>query len=403
MTTLRTIWAATALGVLLSSCSALPPPGPQTARTTPPPATSSIATPSTPVMLPSAPAPSGGSSAIAASRTLDLRPGRGGVDGTAISIETADSNLREYLARVKEKIKRNWAYPCVKNPATQECEYKNAKLNIEFGILKNGVVAYVELRQGAGAGLETYDYYAIEAIKGSSPFPVMPPEIVVALKQGSTGMPVVVTLKYVVDVPPSLVAQSRGQASGVPNPIRGSAIRVGVVTVIAGSVAVDHPGGSQSITLRAGDAVFLQDRISTGDGARMEMVLGGKLDVAMRERSIITITERPGRSTLILDAGQVAMNVPADQVPGEELLVRTPNAVAAVRGGARMRVETLLLTQAGGVVVTHVDVLDGRTAVTISSGTPRSAIHLRANDGVTITGDVAGPIRALRTVSPPTK
>lgn len=66
-----------------------------------------------------------------------------------------------------------------------------------------------------------------------------------------------------------------------------------------------------------------------------------------------------------------------------------------------MNFETLSL--AGGVVVTHVDVLDGSMPVAISAGTPRSAIHLRANDGITITGDVAGPIRALRTLSPATK
>lgn len=301
MMTLPTIVAATALGVLLSSCSTLPPSGPQKAQTTPPTA---------------------------------ARPDRGGIDGAAISIETADPNLRGYLDRVKEKIKSNWTYPCVKNPTTQECEYKNAKLNIEFGILKNGEVAYVKLRQGAGVGLETYDQYGIEAIKGSSPFPVMPSEVVVTLKRGSTGLPVVVTLNYVVDVPPFLVDQSGGRAGGAPQSYSGGAIRVGVVTVIDGSVTVDHPGQSQPITLRAGDAVFLQDRISTGDGARVEMVLGGKLDVAMRERSIITITERPGRSTLILDAGQFAMNVPADRMrPGEEVHVRTPNAIAAMRGG----------------------------------------------------------------------
>jgi hypothetical protein len=222
----------------------------------------------------------------------------------------------------------------------------------------------------------------------------MPPEVVDALQEGSTGMPVLSSIEYVAvrsTVPP-------------PSPFGARVVmpfRAGVVTMIDGSVMVDRPQQSQLIILRTGDAVFLNDRITTGDGARIEMVLGSKVAIAMMERSRITIIEAPGRSTLDLQAGQLAFNLPGDRLrPGEAIDVRTPNAVASVSGGVRMSVETVPAARAGEAIITHVDVLDGRVSVATGAGTPRPMIHLGANDGLTITGEAAGPVRALRAVRP---
>jgi hypothetical protein len=139
---------------------------------------------------------------------------RGGIEGAAISLEHPDSELRDYLGSIRTMIRSNWVYPCVRDDVTPACEFKSATLSVEFGILKNGVLQFVELRQSAGAGLEIYDHHALEAIKRSSPFPVMPQDVVAALKPGSTGLPIVATFNYVVAFPRVLPLTEPGQRQG---------------------------------------------------------------------------------------------------------------------------------------------------------------------------------------------
>ena len=157
--TVRTVWTAAVLSILLSACATGPNGMPW---------------------------------------TLASRPDRGGIEGTVIPLDTLDLKVKGYFAGVKEKIRSNSVFPCVKEAATQACSYKNARVTVEFGILKNGMVQYVEVRQGAGAGLEIYDASAVEAIKRSSPFPALSPEVIAILKDGSTGVPVTSTFQYTI-------------------------------------------------------------------------------------------------------------------------------------------------------------------------------------------------------------
>ena len=127
--------------------------------------------------------------------------GQGGIEGEPISLDSPDPKFSEYLQRVKQKIMANWGFPCVKDQVTKECAYKNAVLIIEFGILKDGRVQFVELRRSSGRGLEIYDDYALNAIKLSSPFPEIPRDIMLALnsKKSTTGMPIVAHFTYSVE------------------------------------------------------------------------------------------------------------------------------------------------------------------------------------------------------------
>jgi hypothetical protein len=79
--------------------------------------------------------------------------------------------------------------------------------------------------------------------------------------------------------------------------------------------------------------VFLQDRVVTGDQSFARLLLGGKAVISIRERSAVTITEVPGRSTVEIESGKIALSVARDRmVPGEVIDIKTPNAVAGVRG-----------------------------------------------------------------------
>ncbi len=126
--------------------------------------------------------------------------------------------------------------------------------------------------------------------------------------------------------------------------------RAGVVTNLQGSATAARSAAAQPVALKFKDDVFQNDRIVTGDRSVVRMLLGGKAVVTVRERSSLTITEVPGKSTIDLDTGKIAVAVARERMkPGEQVEVKTPNAVAAVRGTAFI-IEVIRATaQIGGV------------------------------------------------------
>ena len=119
--------------------------------------------------------------------------GRGGIEGSPISLNSTDPDFNDYLERVRALIERNWTYPCVDGGNNSWCERRSAQLVIEFGILKNGQLAFVELHKSSG--YLVMDDSASNAIKLASPFPAVP---AVMLKgRGGTGIPIVANFHYI--------------------------------------------------------------------------------------------------------------------------------------------------------------------------------------------------------------
>ena len=107
----------------------------------------------------------------------------------------------------------------------------------------------------------------------------------------------------------------------------------GVVTTLEGSVTASRTAAPQPVTLKFKDPVYFQDRIATGERSLARVLIGGKAVVTVRERSALTITEVPGRSTIALESGKFALAVaPEKMKAGDRIEIRTPNAVAGVRG-----------------------------------------------------------------------
>ena len=108
---------------------------------------------------------------------------------------------------------------------------------------------------------------------------------------------------------------------------------VGVVTTLAGQATVARAALASPVPLRFKDDVFLRDRIATPERSVVRVLLGGKALVTVRELSTLTVTEDTGRSTVDLTAGKIAMGVLRQRMrPGEVIEIRTPNAIAAIRG-----------------------------------------------------------------------
>jgi len=109
--------------------------------------------------------------------------------------------------------------------------------------------------------------------------------------------------------------------------------RVGVVTTLEGNVTARRAVLPQPVPLKFKDDVFFRDTITTGDQSLARVLLGGKSIVTVRERSVVTITESPGRSYISLESGKIGLAVAREKLaPGESVDVRTPNAVVGVRG-----------------------------------------------------------------------
>ena len=112
-----------------------------------------------------------------------------------------------------------------------------------------------------------------------------------------------------------------------------SSRNVGVVTTLTGNATVARASLASPQALRFKDDVFVLDRISTAERSIVRVLLGGKALVTVRELSALTITEHTGRSTIDLSSGKIAMGVLRQRMrPGEVIEIRTPNAIAAIRG-----------------------------------------------------------------------
>jgi hypothetical protein len=108
---------------------------------------------------------------------------------------------------------------------------------------------------------------------------------------------------------------------------------VGVVTTLDGRATVARPAIPSPLTLKFKDDVFGRDKISTAANSLVRVLLGGKAILTVRELSQVTISEEPGRAVVTLPDGKVVLAVAKQRMrPGESIEIRTPNAVAGVRG-----------------------------------------------------------------------
>jgi TonB family protein len=115
-----------------------------------------------------------------------------GIEGEPIRLDAPDLDpkYRDYFIRVAGIIKAKWSYPCDKAESGR-CDYKATQVVIDFGILKDGTVPYVIVREPSEFAV--YNERAVKAIKDAAPFPPVPPLLV----GENAGLPIRVAFKYV--------------------------------------------------------------------------------------------------------------------------------------------------------------------------------------------------------------
>jgi hypothetical protein len=163
---------------------------------------------------------------------------------------------------------------------------------------------------------------------------------------------------------------------------------LGVVTSLSGhATRTASAAGETPAPLRFKDGVFGADTIRTAERSFVRMLLERKAVLTVRELSVLHITETATQATVDLKAGGIAFSVARPRLrPGETVLVRTPNAVAAVRG-------TTIVVETQGAI-THFHVLTGTLDVA-SHANPTAWQRLQAPASLTVTGAVVGTASGL--------
>src|SRR5437870_13658682 len=111
-----------------------------------------------------------------------------------------------------------------------------------------------------------------------------------------------------------------------PLAVFAQATKAGVVTVVEGNVIKRRVALPDS-PLKFKDDVFMQDTVTTGDQSLARLLLGGKAVVTVRERSVLTITEVPGRPTIDRQSGKFALAVARERMrPGERSSASIPHS-----------------------------------------------------------------------------
>jgi hypothetical protein len=159
--------------------------------------------------------------------------------------------------------------------------------------------------------------------------------------------------------------------------IAGAQSAQGIVAMLSGQATVARPSQADARPLRFKDPLFARDRIDTAERSLMRVLLGGRVLITVRELSTLVIAEEAGRGSLTLSEGKVAISVARSRMRrGETLEVRTPDAVAAVRGTVLV-VEVVPPSGPGGAPSTRFTVTRGVVGITplAGPGTREVAVH----------------------------
>src|SRR5213593_3697877 len=177
--------------------------------------------------------------------------------------------------------------------------------------------------------------------------------------------------------------------------------KAGVVTTVLGTATVSRASLSQPVPLKFKDDVFAQDRVSTGDDSVARILLGGRAIVTVRERSSLTITEVPHVSTIDVGVGRAAIAVAKERMkPGETIEIRTPNAVAGIRGTivvVEVDRTTVASAEDPAAFTTRFTVITGEVLVRqLQGGQPfGGGVTLGANQQARFTGPTPPVTRSL--------
>jgi hypothetical protein len=184
-------------------------------------------------------------------------------------------------------------------------------------------------------------------------------------------------------------AQTPAPPSGAP---------AGRISTLIGQATVTR--AATPAALKHADYVFVRDRLATAEKSLLKVSLGPQPQraiVTVRELSTLTITEQGGRSMVGIEGGKLAFGLHSPPgAPRQVYEIRTPNAVAAVRGTVLI-VEVRRLPgpapDGGPPFHSELSLLDdGPVDVSAGAAAP---VTLQKNQALSVIGNTISAIRLL--------
>jgi hypothetical protein len=105
-----------------------------------------------------------------------------------------------------------------------------------------------------------------------------------------------------------------------------------VLVKISGPVFLRPDGAPRDIRAKGGEELLYGDAIRTGAGGAAQLTIGDRGAVLVRENSAFIIQGDPQKTTLSFKFGEFLIGLRKNLEKGQSFRVRTPAAVAAVRG-----------------------------------------------------------------------
>ena len=172
---------------------------------------------------------------------------------------------------------------------------------------------------------------------------------------------------------------------------------IGVVTALTGRADLKRPQAPET-PLKLRDNLFVRDVVDTQKESLARILLMGKSTVTVRELSRFEIREetRPDgsqRSLINLAEGKIRVMVARRLMrPGDEVEIRTPNAIAAVRGSDGIIEVSKLPDGRPQTVITGVS---GEFQLTLPTTPPFIANGKEFQDGPALAGGAPGVLIAM--------
>lgn len=169
-------------------------------------------------------------------------------------------------------------------------------------------------------------------------------------------------------------------------------VRAGIAISVHGRVAVARDTLPELRTIQSRDDVFAGDRICTERDAFVRLLLRGKVLFTLREQSEITLAEKRTNAEVILQRGQLALQVdPLLLAPQESVEVSTPNTMLNMGGGLLVvNVQTLDNDYLTDIAAVHVP-----APVSVCTRGGLGCVNLSTGQAITLRGAAFIPVREL--------
>ncbi len=101
---------------------------------------------------------------------------------------------------------------------------------------------------------------------------------------------------------------------------------------ISGPVSILPEGGSRYLRAKGGESLIFGDTVRVGKGGVAQLTLKDRGAVLLREETVLVLKGNARAVSLSFRFGEFLIGLKKKLAPGESFKVRTPAAVAAVRG-----------------------------------------------------------------------